>query len=413
MPQALRLLLHACLGLPSAVEAARTDENGHMMTGHGIPFVRTRFRTIAFHTLLFVSIFVTAAVQATDLPLGGGPGGSPFRRECSGDFVVGIYVRSSDWVDAIGLKCGIFNQTQGEFNQPPWNTPYFGGGGGADQERVCAKDRFVSGIRFNVTGEASHPFINFIELTCTPIAGGASNTLCIQTGQGCPDAGAIVQTCPASEPAATGIAGRRGPYVDALGLICGPQPATIQISGQQQPRLEGCPSIKGDQVPTEWSEMLAAHNERRRQHCVPPLTWSNELARGAQGYATECKLNQHGSDGENMANAYKESNGVPALPASPDQDVLEKWYCEVDGYNFDDPVLKTGSSSNCLEVNAHFTQVVWRDTCQLGCGRATCTIKDAEGTPHQGTNWVCRYKPAGNNPAPSVLKQQVLRRQCP
>ena len=113
MPQALRLLLHACLGLPSAVEAARTDENGHMMTGHGIPFVRTRFRTIAFHTLLFVSIFVTAAVQATDLPLRGGPGGSPFRRECSGDFVVGIYVRSSDWVDAIGLKCGIFNRTRG------------------------------------------------------------------------------------------------------------------------------------------------------------------------------------------------------------------------------------------------------------------------------------------------------------
>ena len=77
MPQALRLLLHACLGLPSAVEAARTDENGHMMTGHGIPFVRTRFRTIAFHTLLFVSIFVTAAVQATDLPLGAALAGAP------------------------------------------------------------------------------------------------------------------------------------------------------------------------------------------------------------------------------------------------------------------------------------------------------------------------------------------------
>jgi hypothetical protein len=124
--------------------------------------------------------------------------------------VVGIYVRSGDWVDAIGLKCGIFDQTIGEFKQPPWNTPFFGGSGGADQERVCAKDRFVSRIRFNLTAEASHPFVNFIELTCTPIAGGTSNTLCIQTGQGCPAAGAFVQTCPTGM-SAIGIGGAPEP----------------------------------------------------------------------------------------------------------------------------------------------------------------------------------------------------------
>ena len=241
MLQSLKLLPSACLVLPSAAEAARTDENDCMMMGRRNRFVRIRFRAIAFHILLFVSMFVTGVVQATDLPLGGGPGGSPFRRECSGDFVVGVYVRSGDWVDAIGLKCGIFNPTQGEFNQPPWNTPYYGAGSAAMQERVCAKDRFVSGIKFNVTGEASHPFVNFIELTCTPIAGGTSNTLCIQTGQGCPLAGAIVQTCPAGE-AATGVRSRTGLYVDALGLICGPKPAAMARSlsegGRSSSRME-------------------------------------------------------------------------------------------------------------------------------------------------------------------------------
>jgi hypothetical protein len=145
--------------------------------------------------------------------------------------VVGIYVRSGDRVDAIGLKCGIFDQTIGELKQPPWNTPFFGGSGGADQERVCAKDRFVSRIRFNLTAEASHPFVNFIELTCTPIAGGTSNTLCIQTGQGCPAAGAFVQTCPTGM-SAIGIGGRTGTYVDALGLVCGPKPAPMSPSAQ-------------------------------------------------------------------------------------------------------------------------------------------------------------------------------------
>ena len=96
---------------------------------------------------------------------------------------------------------------------------------------MCAKDRFVSRIRFNLTAETSHPFVNFIELTCTPIAGGTSNTLCIQTGQGCPAAGAFVQTCPTGM-SAIGIGGRTGTYVDALELVCGPKPAPMSTSAQ-------------------------------------------------------------------------------------------------------------------------------------------------------------------------------------
>ena len=49
---------------------------------------------ISLCTLAFVSIFLSGAAQAqTFLPVQGGPGGSDFTRECSGDFVNGIYVR--------------------------------------------------------------------------------------------------------------------------------------------------------------------------------------------------------------------------------------------------------------------------------------------------------------------------------
>ena len=304
-----------------------------------------------------------------NIPAGwGGPGGSAFTRECSGDFVNGIYVRAGDWVDAIGLKCGIFNQTSGKFNRPAWNTPFFGGGGGTGfPEQVCASDRFVSGIRFNLTAEASHPFVDFIELTCTPLGGGAPNTLCIATpGTVCPSGG-FVQTCPAGDPAAIGIRGRTGVYVDALGLICGPKPATIPPSAQQE-RPEACPP--GNEVPDEWKEMLNAHNERRRQHCVPPLAWSNTLQKEAQAWADQCKL-QHevaNPNGENLAWAFAEDpNGNPILPALTDGNALQTWYCEVDNYKFDNPVWIGGKTDKtCKPANGHFTQIVWRELVSFG-----------------------------------------------
>jgi len=171
------------------------------------------------------------------------------------------------------------------------------------------------------------------------------------------------------------------------------------------------PPALGDQVPADWSDMLNAHNERRKLHCVPPLEWSNQLAQSAKSYADMCILDKHGvQSGENMADRWSESNGRAMLPASTDRQAFENtWYCEIKNYDFNNPTFKGGFTSNCQNVNGHFTQVVWKDTRQLGCGRATCTING-----HQGTHWVCRYAPVGNVNASnaSVLRQEVLRPQC-
>jgi uncharacterized protein YkwD len=195
-------------------------------------------------------------------------------------------------------------------------------------------------------------------------------------------------------------------FVDAIGMICG---AYTQAPPPPQPerRSEACLRQKEDPVPEQWKEMLSAHNERRVQHCVAPLTWSNELATAAQAYADQCILNMHGSPGENMADWFRDDG---MLPAATDRDAFENtWYCEVKNYNFDDPEFKGGFTADCKDVNGHFTQVVWKDTCQLGCARATCDIKDAQGVVHRGTHWVCRYNPPGNVNATdvNVLKQQV------
>ncbi len=154
--------------------------------------------------------------------------------------------------------------------------------------------------------------------------------------------------------------------------------------------------------PPDMSDMLKVHNERRARHCVPPLTWSPQLAQAAQAYAEECILGQHGSDGENMANWVTINAGAPVLPAKSDRQIFEDaWYCEITNYDFNAPAIVGGFKQNCdPPVNGHFTQIVWRATKQIGCGRATCTIGGKKGT-----NWVCRYKPAGNSgsPAENVL----------
>lgn len=112
---------------------------------------------------------------------------------------------------------------------------------------------------------------------------------------------------------------------------------------------------------------------------LPPVTWSNEVASSAQGWADhlhdtmKCGL-MHDPDtryGENLAAGKK----VDAAKA------VRMWAGEFGKYRYAPKyVFETDSG--------HYTQLVWRKTTQNGCGRATC-----------GRNAVvvCRYSPPGNH----------------
>jgi hypothetical protein len=122
--------------------------------------------------------------------------------------------------------------------------------------------------------------------------------------------------------------------------------------------------------PQAW---LDAHNRQRAIHCVPALTWSNEVAASAQAWANQCTLsheNQH-VYGENLfwgtAGAY-----------SPDSAVMS-WYGENSNYNYANPVFSP--------TTGHFTQVIWKSTAAIGCATAHCGGVDY---------FVCRYSAPGN-----------------
>lgn len=85
---------------------------------------------------------------------------------------------------------------------------------------------------------------------------------------------------------------------------------------------------------------------------------------------------QHGPNGENLAEGYLNTTAA-----------IEAWGNERSKYDFDRP---TGFSKS----TAHFTQLAWKDTKSVGCGRKECDNGDKDGA--HGWLVVCEYWPAGN-----------------
>jgi pathogenesis-related protein 1 len=139
--------------------------------------------------------------------------------------------------------------------------------------------------------------------------------------------------------------------------------------------LLALPSAAADSVsPAEQEAILSLHNSYRAQHCVPALTWSAELAAQAQKWSENCWAShdkKRGHIGENIAWGG-DRTAVSAVDA---------WYKEVNEYNYAKPGFAAST--------AHFTQMIWRETKQIGCGVSKCYLGAVR-------MWVCRYGPTGN-----------------
>ena len=138
----------------------------------------------------------------------------------------------------------------------------------------------------------------------------------------------------------------------------------------------GSSDAEGDQI----QAILAAHNSYRAQVGVPPLQWSTSLAASAQDWANHLAATGplvHSGSGENLAEA---TAGALSLTQLVDMWGNEKQYFVAGTF----PNIST--TGNWEDVG-HYTQVVWRNTTQVGGGVAT----------GQGNDYlVCHYNPAGN-----------------
>jgi uncharacterized protein YkwD len=347
--------------------------------------MRTRPPLLTLLALLAI-VFSSNLARATDVAIQGGPGGGAFRLSCPNNmFMLGVALRSGAWVDAIRGNCLAFNSSTGQFVAPPQFTNFAGGTGGAIQQNGCSLDRYMAAIKIGFTRDGNKPkYLDYVEMTCRVITGyGGDTKVCLNTGNGCwdrhPSPGpyngfglAFTLACPANQ-AATGLFGRAGSYVDAVGLICGPKPVPGTQTSSTPPTSSG---PTGDML-----TMFNEHNRHRADHCTPALKWSATLASHAQTSADRCS-NSHNTaeldaqqEGENLYNG----NGAGFTTPKAASDF---WYNEWMNYNFDTPVLVLQG-----KMNGHFTQMVWKDTTEIGCAAKVCS---------NGTFYSCRYHKRGN-----------------
>ena len=123
--------------------------------------------------------------------------------------------------------------------------------------------------------------------------------------------------------------------------------------------------------------ILAAHNAVRRSVGVPPLAWSERLAAVAQEWADYLAAHQqffHRRNSHYGENLF-EITGGRATPAN----VVNDWAAESRNYEY--------RVNACRGVCGHYTQIVWRDTLQVGCAAARSGRTEV---------WVCNYDPPGN-----------------
>lgn len=126
-------------------------------------------------------------------------------------------------------------------------------------------------------------------------------------------------------------------------------------------------------------EILAEHNSLRVHLNVPPLLWSDRLADRAQNWADhliasgEFSHRPNSPFGENLFAI----TGAAASPA----EVINDWASEARDYDY--------RSNRCRSVCGHYTQLVWRDTKEVGCAVARSRRENREV-------WVCNYDPPGN-----------------
>ncbi|MEM9979164.1 MAG: S-layer homology domain-containing protein [Cyanobacteria bacterium P01_D01_bin.2] len=133
----------------------------------------------------------------------------------------------------------------------------------------------------------------------------------------------------------------------------------------------------------EINQLLTAHNRYRVEVGVPALTWSPTLTASAQQWANQLAAegafyHSNTNSGENLAAG---TTGAYSLT-----DLVDLWGAEKANYIPGRPLSEASTTGNFGDIG-HYTQVVWRDTTEVGCGVATSGGQSI---------LVCQYNPAGN-----------------
>jgi len=138
------------------------------------------------------------------------------------------------------------------------------------------------------------------------------------------------------------------------------------------------PIVKALITEPEKQEMLSTHNLYRCIHQVPQFTWDMGVAASAQSWADQGVF-AHSANADRPGCGENLATGTPTMSA---EQAARMWYAEI---QHTAPYGRTSGFSSEL---GHYTQMVWKASVEVGCGKGQAT--------GGGDLWVCRYCPAGN-----------------
>lgn len=142
----------------------------------------------------------------------------------------------------------------------------------------------------------------------------------------------------------------------------------------------------GQAAPSDVDVILQAHNSERVGTGVPALTWNAQLAGQAGLWAEQLARDgvlRHASAAERSdagENLWMGSPGYFSTERMVSAFIAEKRHYRHGSFP------NVSATGNWQDVG-HYTQIVWRDTQQIGCAVARTAQRDV---------LVCRYWPAGN-----------------
>lgn len=142
------------------------------------------------------------------------------------------------------------------------------------------------------------------------------------------------------------------------------------------------PNVKKKNTKMDFQhECLQAHNEYRLRHGVPPLKLNKEMCKVSQDWANNLikkSVLQHSNNRDYGENLFCIQSSNPNFTINGTK-AVENWYEEIKCHKF-------GVEPNSLS-SGHFTQVVWKDSKELGVAFAKSGGKIIV---------VANYYPAGN-----------------
>lgn len=160
-------------------------------------------------------------------------------------------------------------------------------------------------------------------------------------------------------------------------------PASTQSSTTQSSSSSGLGQYQ--------QSILDAHNSHRANHSVSDIKWSYELAGIADKIASSCV---YGHETKTGGGGYGQNIGAGTIPSDINKMITNAMYNNEIGYY---PGYGNEPDMGDFHRWGHFSQIVWKDTQEVGCATVHCP----GGLANTGSGimpyfTVCNYKPVGN-----------------